>query len=185
MSTASHEYKSLAGRSKEELERIFRAGETPSVEGILGFEYRGYNHPRMMSLLGIRKFIKGFFKSELGETFGCNTPVVQNELDGEWVCKGDDARPKRFGFFRVAPVDPESKDNEYLHSLLLDYGRGGNPIYDPSKVIRDYLVRVEPGSDDLLLGKAYLALGPMRPASNFFLLERHRPMYVEPKITHR
>jgi len=185
MAAASTDYKALAGRTKDELEKIFRGGETPSVDGILGWEFRGYNHPRVMSLLGIRKFIKGFFPSELGETFGCNTPVEQNGLDGEWLCRPDDARPKRFGFFRVAPVDPESRDNAYLHSLLLDYGRGGNSLFDVTKVIRDYLVRVEKGSDDLLLGKAYLALGPARPSTNFFLLERHRKMYVDPEITHR
>ena len=42
-------------------------------------------------------------------------------------------------------------------------------------MLRDYLVRVVPGSDDLILGKALLALGPARVASNYFVLERHRP----------
>ena len=75
----------------------------------------------------------------------------------------------------MGPVDPASRDNVHLDALLLDYGRGQNPLLDASKVLRDYLVRIDPDSDDLLLGKAYLALGPTRVPSNFFLLERHRP----------
>jgi hypothetical protein len=174
MSYASSEYKQLAACSKRELERIFVAGETPSIDGIAGFEYRGYNHPRLMSLLRIRKFIKGFFTGTRGEVFGYNTPARQNGLNAAWIALPDDRSPKRFGFFRVAPVDPEGRDNAYLHAILLDYERGGNRLYDVTRVLRDYVVRVEKGSDDLLLGKAYLALGPARLSSNFFLLERYR-----------
>ena len=42
--------------------------------------------------------------------------------------------------------------------------------------IRDYFVQVEPGSDDVLLGKAYLALGGRRLFSNFFVLHRRGPL---------
>ena len=38
---------------------------------------------------------------------------------------------------------------------------GRQPLYDPSGSLRDYLVRCMPGSDELLLGKAYFALGPL------------------------
>ena len=76
----------------------------------------------------------------------------------------------------MTPVDPEARDNAYLHALLIDYGQGGNPLYDPSRYLRDYLVRCVPGSDDLLLGKAYMAIGPWRMPASFFMLERHRPI---------
>jgi hypothetical protein len=36
-------------------------------------------------------------------------------------------------------------------------------------------VRVDPGSDELLLGKAYFAIGSARIPVGFFLLERRRP----------
>ena len=58
-----------------------------------------------------------------------------------------------------------------MNALLLDYGAGGNRCLDPSGLIRDYLVRVEPGSDELLLGRAFLALGPFRPSPSYFVLE--------------
>ena len=82
--------------------------------------------------------------------------------------------PRRFGFYRVDPVDPTSRDNAYLHSVLLDYGKGGNKRLDPTSGLRDYLVRVDDDNDDLFLGKAYYALARARIATNFFLLERFR-----------
>jgi hypothetical protein len=134
-------------------------------------------HPGWAKPAGIQKFIKGFYKGDDGKVYGYNEPVVQNRLDQPWIAKPSDVAPKRFGFFLVEPVDASSRDNEYLSSLLLDYGRGSNPRTDPSAALRDYLVRVHPGSDDLLLGTAFVAVGPLRlrvPAS-FFVLERHKP----------
>ena len=40
--------------------------------------------------------------------------------------------------------------------------------------IRDYLVRVVPGSDELLLGHAFLAVGGARVPVGWFALERLR-----------
>jgi len=60
--------------------------------------------------------------------------------------------------------------------VLLDYGRGGNRGYDIARILRDYLVRIEPGSDGLLLGKAYFVVAGARLASSFFLIERYRPL---------
>jgi hypothetical protein len=54
--------------------------------------------------------------------------------------------------------------------LLLDYGLGGNGPFGPP--LRDYIVQVYPDNADLLLGKAYLALGPLRIPAGFFILER-------------
>jgi hypothetical protein len=180
MTCASREYRRLARCSKVELEHLLVAGETPAIEGICGFEYRGYNYPPLMSLLRNRTFIKGFFVGAQGATFGYNSPVRQHGLDGTWDALPDERSPRRFGFFRVLPVEPEARDNRYLHALLFDYGRGGNPPYDVTRVVRDYVVRVTPGSDELLLGKAYLALGRIRLPASFFLLERHRPLRIAP-----
>jgi hypothetical protein len=40
--------------------------------------------------------------------------------------------------------------------------------------LRDYLVRVEPGSDELLLGKAYFVVAGTRLIHTYFLIERYR-----------
>ncbi len=174
--SASPEYRRLAGLPKAELEAIMLRGETPSLASLAGYEYRGYNTAPTTALLGIRKFIKAFFATPGGRVYGCNTPVVQNGLSGPWKARPQESAPRRYAFFSVAPVHPEARDSIYLHALLLSYAQGRNPLYDPSRLLRDYLVRCTPGSDDLLLGKAYMAFGPARIAASYFLLERYRPL---------
>ena len=182
MSHASNSFRELAASSDDELESLLRNGRRPSVESLLGYEYRGFNHPRRSALLGIRKFIKGFFPAG-GDAFGFNTRTKQNGLEGEWIARPDNANPGRFAFFRVATREP--RDDLYPHALLIDYSQGNNRAYDPAGLVRDYLVRVDPDSDDLLLGKAYLAVGSARIAVGFFLLERHRPFEPEPALERR
>lgn len=164
----------LEAATHAELELAFVRGETPNLDDLVGWEFRGINHPAWARIAGIKKFVKGFFRD--GDTvFGYNCPVEQNVLDGRWRTKPTDDAPKRFGFYKVAPVDPTSRDNFYLHSVLLDYGKGGNKPWDPTGGLRDYVVQVDEHNPDLFLGKAYYALGPLRVHSNFFILERHRP----------
>ena len=166
----------LARLSPSELERAFLRGVTPDAEALVGWEFRGHNTPPWFRLLGIRKFVKGFYADGDGGVWGYNSPVVQDGVDRPWRLKPSDDLPKRFGFYTVRPVDAAAKDNLYLHALLLDYGKGGNPTFDPSAGLRDYLVQVDRDDPDLLLGKAYYALGPLRvPTFSFFVLDRHRP----------
>ena len=165
-----------------ELEKVFVRGATPDLDALVGWEFRGINHLPLnvlpiAQLVGIKKFVKGFFRTESdrGErVMGYNIPVARNVLDGRWQLKPSDSDPKRFGFYEVAPVDPTARDNTYLHAVLLDYGKGGNQRFDPTSGLRDYLVQVDAANPDLYLGKAYYALGPARIATNFFILERHR-----------
>lgn len=176
MGSVSPAYLDLARRSKHQLAAAFAAGTPPHVPALLGFEYRGYNQPRATALLGIRKFIKAFYLDSSGRPFGCNTPVTQNGLDGEWIARPSPEQPKRYAFFLIEPPNPATSDTERHHAALLDYGRGGNPPYHVARLLRDYLVRVEPGSDDLLLGKAYFTVAGARMAHTFFLIERHRKL---------
>jgi hypothetical protein len=166
------------------LEQVFLRGAPPDLDALVGWEFRGINHMPLNALnvaylAGIKKFVKGFYRDEAGVVMGYNIPVARNALDGRWHLKPSDNEPKRFGFFEVAPVDPTARDNEYLHALLFDYGKGDNPPLDPSNGLRDYLVQVDPANPDLYLGKAYYALGPARLAMSFFILERHRTGLTE------
>ena len=165
----------LERMSLAELERVFIDGITPDLESLVGWEFRGINSPSWARLVGIKKFIKGFYRRD-GGVCGYNSPTVQNKLADEWIARPDDDNPKRFGFYTVTPVDPTARDNTYLHALLLDYGEGDNPRTDPSRGLRDYLVQPYADDPNLLLGKAYFAVGPLRvPTFSFFILERHRP----------
>lgn len=167
----------LGRLSDRELLRVFEAGTVPVPEKLAGFEFRGYNPPLFAKIAGIQKFKKGFFWKD-GDTsalWGYNIPVMQDGIHAPWSNKHGDTSPRRFGFYRVLPVTPGSKDDKHTNSLLLDYGQGNNPIYDGTGFIRDYLVQVDPDNDDLYLGKAYLAVGPLRVPTNFFVLDRLRP----------
>jgi hypothetical protein len=171
---ASSRYRSLMGLSLGELLQIMRRGETPDFDRMAGWEYKGFNRPGYLKLLGIQKFVKGFYRDPTGMSWGYNEPVRQNGPDGPWIARPSPERPKRFAFYRVRAVDPRERDHWFLQALLLDYGQGPNPPWEPAKFLRDYLVRIEPGSDDLLLGAAGVALGHARVPTNFFILERFR-----------
>ncbi len=170
----SDAYRELASLSNAALEEKFRAGVAPSAADLTGFEFRGFNTPFFARLLGIQKFIKGFFLD--GESVqGYNIPVKQNGMDGPWLHKPSADKPKRFGFYDVYAVRKEERDNLYPNALLLNYGASTrNPFYRVERVLRDYVVQPDPENPNLLIGKAYLALGPIRIPSNFFILERLR-----------
>src|SRR5262249_44208053 len=153
---ATREYLHVGELPQRELETIFVRGEPPDLRELIGWEYRGLNTPAFAKLLGIKKFVKGFYADDAGQVFGYNEPIVQNGLDEPWRAKPSGEAPKRFGFFRVMPVDASSRDNAYLNSVLLDYGSGPGTRWDPTRVLRDYVVRIERGSDERLLGKAYV-----------------------------
>jgi hypothetical protein len=162
----------LSRASRRELEQAFQRGTTPDLDALVGWEFRGINC--ISRLTGLQKFVKGMFRGEDGRVMGYNIRAVQNVLDGRWHLRPSTDAPRRFGFYEVSPVDPTSRDNHYLHALLLDYGKGGNPPWDVTAGLRDYLVQVDASNPDLLLGKAYYAVGPARVAMNFFILERYR-----------
>ena len=169
MTAASTRFRRLVGCHPFELADGMGRGETPDPNALAGTEYRGANTAGWTVRLRMQQFIKGFERRPDGALLGYNRRVAQNGLDGEWRSPGE-----RFAFFDVRAVDPAARDNLFPNALLLDYGAGGNRRLDPSRAIRDYLVRVDPGSDELLLGRAFLALGPFRPSPTFFVLERLR-----------
>lgn len=168
MASVSGRYLELAALTKPELEQVFAAGSPPETAAITGFEFLGFNHPRATAILGIRKFIKVFYLDESGRPFGCNTPVVQNGLGAEWLHRPAADNPKRYAFFEVLAGE--------AGGLLLDYGRGGNPPWDVSNILRDYLVRPDAGNDDLLLGKAFFVVAGRRLVHSYFIIERSRPL---------
>jgi len=177
---ASFEFQRVATLDRRALETLMVQGERPKLDALLGWEYRGMNIGIVARLLRIQKFIKGFLRLPGGEVCGYNVRVRQNGPTGPWVAMPVDEAPYRFGFYRVTLVTSAAHDNSYLHALLLDYGRGGNGRLNPLSTLRDYLVRVAPGSDDLLLGKAFMAVGRPRVPVGYFLLERYRCVRVDP-----
>lgn len=162
-----------------ERETLMMRGTAPRFEDLVGWEFAGANSLSLTRLVGIRKFVKGFYegppRSKVGpEPFvqGYNVVVRQNGDDAPHEYVPSDARPKRHGYYRVHAVQPGARDARYPNAVLLDYSLGGNGVFGPP--LRDYLVQVYPDDPDLLLGKAYLALAGMRIPLSFFVLRRLR-----------
>jgi len=168
-------YEGLARSSNHVLAAIFDSGVEPSLDALEGYEWRGYNIALLVRLLGIQKFIKGFFRLD-GLIEGYNIPVQQNGLNGPWIHQPSVENPKRYAFYVVTHVDTTSPDNLYPQALFLNYGASPrNPRRAVERLLRDYLVQPDPQNPDLLLGKAYFAFGRWRVFSNFFVIERLRP----------
>ena len=173
MGVGSARFYQLARMPRQELERVMTQGSMPKLNALANWQFRGLNQPAWAKAAGIKKFKKGFFW-EGEQLYGYNCPVKQTDITLPWIGKPNDEHSKHFGFYTVSPVDAAAKDNHYLNAVLLNYGKGGNKVYDPTRGLRDYVVQVDPDNEDLYLGKAYFALGPVRVATNFFILERHR-----------
>jgi hypothetical protein len=110
------------------------------------------------------KFVKTF-RREAGGDWGHNLVVVQDKQapGGAWKLKLKDGRPVEQGHYRVLAEG---------HTLHLDYDVPRNTGTQlPLRVIQDWVVRVNPGHDDLLLGRANLRLGPIGFFVCFFQLE--------------
>jgi hypothetical protein len=162
------------------LEAIMERGAAPPFEDLLGFEFDGWNVGLVAGGFGFnRKFRKGFYQGpprDSGpEPFiqGYNIPMHQDGAQKPHRAIPSDEQPRRFGFYRVYAASQNPRFRRYPGALLLDYSLGGNG-FSPPALLRDYLVQVHPGSSELLLGKAYVALGPISFVGGFFVLHKSR-----------
>lgn len=168
-------YETLCKASDRELEAVLKAGVIPRPEELAGWEFRGYNVNASAEVLRIRKFKKGFYwdPGDSAALLGYNVKVAQNGLLNPWIARLQRGEPIRHALYTIYPVRAWERDNLYSNALMLDYGKGHNPLWDPSRLLRDYLVQVSEQDPDLMLGKAYLATGPARVFGGFFVLERY------------
>jgi len=174
-----YDYNALCLATDTQLEEVFRLGVQPSMGGLVGWEFKGYNVLEPAEILGIRKFKKGFYLEDPGRDpelgiSGYNVRIHPNTLGEPWIDMTKKGEPIRHGWYDVYPVSLSEVDNKYPNGLLINYGLSPkNFLLDPSRLLRDYLVQVYADEPDLLLGKAYGSVGPMRLPLNFFVLERH------------
>lgn len=163
----------LAAVGGRRLQELVQFGEAPDPVALAGWEYRGVNMPAPVPrLLGIRRFLKGFVGERDGRFLGYNKQVAGWHLDQPWTPRPQRDGRERYAFFAVLPVDPESVDNRYRNAVLFDYGAAPDPEPGIAARLRDYVVRVVPGSDDVLLGRAFLAAGRRRVPVGWFAIER-------------
>ncbi len=173
--------KSLMDASDGDLETIFQSSPATPIASIVNFDFQGWNVPKFSSVLGIRKFIKGFFGDPtLPRASGYNMPVEQNSFDEPWKPKQKDGKDIRYWFFGVAPVS-DVPDAKCPDTLVVDYRRWtANPRISPITYTVDYLVTPNPGNTDFVIGKSYLQSPILTLKLGFFLIQRLRPSTYKP-----
>ncbi len=157
------------------LDELVQDGRRPPGEALAGWRFRGLHTGLLPRVLRRRKFITTFYQLELGygSVLGGHTVrVEQNGPEELYTPRRRGGREVIEGLFVVqaAPVSPGW--GEFPRAALLHYGRADNPWYDARQFRRDYLVYPDYDNPDLLLGKAYVSLGPFRWQMSFFILER-------------
>jgi hypothetical protein len=170
---AGWSFESLGQADRTTLETVLRTGAAPDLEQLEGYSYCGWNHEWISKLSG-QKFKKGF-RARDGQRFGYNELVHQDGKGpaGAWEVKMRDGRPRQVGYFAVSLLQNQGRAH-------FDYNVSINTWLNlPFRVIRDYVVLPNPGDHDLLLGKAYLKLGPSIFYS-YFLLGHREKIAFEP-----
>lgn len=163
------DFDTLMGLPLRRLAAVHAAGTRPDPAVLAGREYRGANRPATSRLLGIRRFVKGFEQDPDGTVRGWNKQVRGASLHAPWTAVRRKDGRVAWAPFLVLPGPAGTT------GLLLDYGAATDPEPGVARRLRDVLVRVEPGSDDVLLGRAYLALGARRLPVGWFVLEHLGP----------
>ncbi len=165
-------YRTLCLASPAELDRAMGQGVAPDPEAMTGWEFYGFNTLPLTVALGIRKFKKGFYKRAKGRTAmaGYNVKIRPAVLDGPWTAGGPGGA--YVGYFDCTLVGAGAKESLHPNALLLDYGADSrNSLFDGS-FLRDYVVMPDPKTPDVLLGRAYAALGGARVPVSYFVLQR-------------
>jgi hypothetical protein len=169
------DYLALVHAPTPQLAKLMSRGEAPDVAALVGWEWRGTNLPATSRLLGLRRFIKGFVPvaehARSLQAEGYNVTVPGHDLATPWTDSRRRDGRREWARFTVTPVDPAAADNRFLNALLIDYSTPPASERGLPRLLRDYLVRVVPGSDALLLGQAFFALGDRRIPLGWFALE--------------
>jgi hypothetical protein len=180
MTTALWTFESLAQAGRSTFENIRRNNPKPDPSQMAGYVYKGWNDGIITYLTG-RKFKKCFWQ-EMGETVGCNLVIVYDfqEFRGEWRELNLFGSVPRAGHYRVMDV-PTTGIAEYVPYRplkLLNYNVSRNTwLSAPLRLIRDVVALPNPGSHELVLGKAYLQILPMSLLFvSYFVLGMREPL---------
>jgi hypothetical protein len=190
-----HTFASLTAMSAADLSKVLADGKAPAFSSITGHEFRGWNvfgdigAKAVGGIMGIQRFAKGFFvRDAAGDVDalpwieGYNVKIQRGTLSEPWTGIPDDDHLQRFGFYRVwKPGLGEGRAGRHEQALLLDYSQGNpKPGLFEGSGLKDFIVQVHPDNPDLLLGTAYMTLGPVAVPPSFFVIERLRKVDFKP-----
>jgi len=166
--------------SRAQLAAALQAGHPIASEALANRVYRGVSLglPAFVDRLAWKTFAKVFLRDRQRQVLrGWNLRLEQTGLEGPLVPRRRKGVDFHFGHFRVEPAAGYTMPRPLPQALVLDYGRGGNPRFDPTNAIRDPIVAVHEGSAELLLGWTYLDLGALRVGTpSYFTLEAVGPI---------
>ncbi len=162
------------------LARLLAEGHAIDPDALDGWIHRGVSLglPGWVDRLAWKTFAKAFHRDPTtGHLRGWNVRIEQTGFDGPYVPLRRRGAARTFGHFRVVAPESYPMPKPAKGGLLLDYGLGGNPALDPTRLVRDPIVSLQPGDPTLLLGWTYLDLGRLQVGTpSFFTLERWRPV---------
>ncbi len=191
---STYTFEGLARMRPAQLTEIIRGANAPDLDGLVGWEFRGWNvvapiGEPVVALLGIRRFAKGFYQrkddkkpSEGGQLLGYNVDIQRGGLEDEWVGKPSAEAPRRRAFYTGhAPGEGARLIPGYEHTLFLDYTARNdvNGVFDGGGLfgdggLRDFVVQPDPENPDLLIGKAFYRLPPLTVDGGVFIAQRWR-----------
>ncbi len=158
-----------------ELREVLEGGHPVALSSLHDVEYHGVSlgQPRVITALTWTKFKKVFQKTADGRIRGWNVSVEQTPLGEPWVDRLKRGERMTYGYYGVREAHhyPEVPERQ-RQGLVIDYGL---EEWGPMKWLglRDPLVAVNEGSDELLLGYTYATLaGRAVQTPTFFSLSR-------------
>lgn len=180
MATPTMHRDDLLHLDKRELLKTLCDGFPIDPQKLDDTQYRGISLglPAFVEALTWKVFRKTFHRDPKTSALrGWNVRLEQLGLDGPSVPMRKGTRPITFGHYEVVSARGRRMPHRCDHGLLIDYGRGQNPLFDASRFARDPLVALEQGKTNLLLGWSYLEIGPLTLSTpSFFLLELEGPL---------
>ena len=192
-----HTFAQLISMTPKDLEGVLAQGTAPALTSLVGYEFRGWNvfgdviAKGVGSVMGIQRFAKGFFvragvdTSAAESIEGYNVKIRRGQSDEPWTAIPNDEHTTRHGFFRVFPAGAgAARRGRHAHALFLDYALGTpKPGLFDGGGLNDFVVQVDVDNADLLLGKAYMRVGPVESVAGFFVIERLRRASFTPEPT--
>ena len=175
--------------SRRELRQVMESGHPVDPNDLDDHVYHGVSLglPGWVERLSWKTFAKTFHRDpQTGVLRGWNVRIQQAGVDGAYEPMHDKhGNTKTFGHYEVVSCEGHSCPMG-SQGLLIHYGRGGNPRFDPGGLLRDPIVALSAGDASVLLGYSYIEVGPLRiNTPSFFRLVRGPALGTGPfEVTH-
>ncbi len=161
---------------RRDLRDLLRRGRPVDPRALEGWAFQGttLGVPGWVERLSWKTFQKVFWRDErTGRLLGWNVRLEQDGVGAPSRPRTKAGRPDCRWFFEVLP----SRGLGGLDTAMVDYARGPNPALDPLRWVKDPLVALSAGDDDLLLGVSWVVLGSSCVETpTFFSLRREHPV---------